>query len=116
MHTGDLRHRVAVQSRAEAFDPNGGQNGAWSTDTTVWAGVKTLTGRKFEIARQIDADATVEVKTRYCTSDGAAFISVANRILFGTRIFEPVYVVNEHERNIFLLVICKEQRGVLDDA
>ena len=112
MKTGDMRHRVAIQSYTEALDPNGGQNGTWATGSTVWAEVKTLTGRKLEIARQIDAEATVQVRMRYC---GSAAVTVGNRLLFGTRIFEPVYVVNENERNISLMVVCREKRGALDD-
>ena len=115
MRMRDFRHPVAVQSRAVDFDPNGGQTGAWSTDTTVTASVQTLTGRKLEVARQIDSEATVEIRTRYCTSGGLPFITVDNRLLFGTRILEPVWVVNEHERNIILRVTCKEKRGAADD-
>ena len=115
MKIGDFRHRMAIQSYTEVLDPHGGQNGTWATDTTVWASVQTLTGRKLELARQIDAEATVEVKMRYCSSGGAAFVTVDNRLLFGTRILEPVYVVNENERNIILRIICKEKRGDLED-
>lgn len=114
MRAGELRHSVEVQSQAEGYDPNGGANGAWSTDTTIRASVQTLTGRKLEIARQIDAEATVEIRTRYCTSGGLSFITVDNRLLFGTRILEPVFIVNENERNIVLRVLCKEKRGAYD--
>lgn len=115
MNPGDFRHRVAIQSQAEGYDPNGGRNGAWSTDTTVWAAIQTLTGRKLEIARQIDGEATVEIRTRYCTPGGVPFITIDNRLLFGTRILEPISVINENERNIVLQILCKEKRGAMDD-
>jgi head-tail adaptor len=66
--------------------------------------VQTLTGRKLELARQIDAEATVEVRMRYCGSGGSANVTVDNRLLFGTRILEVVYVVNEDERDICLRI------------
>ena len=114
---GKMRHRIAIQSRSDVKDDNGGQIGTWSTDGTVWAAVQTLTGRKLEQARQIDAEATVEIRTRYCAdgaSGGYGQITVDNQLLFGTRILEPVYVVNEDEMNICLRVICKEKRGALE--
>lgn len=64
MNPGDLRHRVSIQTNTPTDDPNGGKVPSWATDSTVWAKVMTLAGRKLEIARQIDAEATVEVKMR----------------------------------------------------
>lgn len=116
MNPGDLRHRVEIQVNTPGVDANGGEVASWATSTTVWASVQTLTGGKLEIARQIDAQASVEVKMRYCGSGGSANVQVfTNRLLFGTRILEPILVVNENERNIMLQVLCKEKRGDLDD-
>jgi SPP1 family predicted phage head-tail adaptor len=115
MNPGHFRHRVGIQTYTEVLDPNGGQNGTWATTSTIWAAVQTLTGRKLELARQIDAEATVEIRTRYCGSGGSAQITIANRLLFGTRILEPIFIVNENERNIALKVICKEKIGELED-
>lgn len=112
MKIGDLRHRVEIQTYTPALDSHGGQNGTWATTSTVWASVQTLTGRKFELARQIDIDASVEVKMRYCSSGGSASFTVANRLLFGTRILEPIFIVNENERNIMISTLCKEQIDV----
>ncbi len=112
MKTGDMRHRIAIQANTPTKDPNGGDVDVWATATTVWASVQTLTGKKLEIARQIDAKATVEVKMRYCSTTAP---TVRSRLLFGTRIFEPILVVNENERNIKLQILCKEKRGALDD-
>ena len=53
---GKFKHRIAIQTRADTKDANGGQIGVWSTVGTVWASVRTLTGRKLELARQIDAE------------------------------------------------------------
>lgn len=114
MKIGDLRHRIEIQTNTPSRDPNQGEVASWATTSTVWASVQTLTGKKLEIARQIDAEATVEIRTRYCTSGGLSFITVDNRLLFGTRILEPVFIVNENERNIVLRVLCKEKRGAYD--
>jgi SPP1 family predicted phage head-tail adaptor len=111
MNPGDFRHRVEIQTYTTEKDPNGGENGTWATTSTIWAAVQTLTGRKLELARQIDAEATVEIRTRYCGSGGSANLTVDNQLLFNDRVLEPVFIVNENERNITLRVICKEKRG-----
>ena len=115
MNPGDLRHRVAIQTNTPTVDPNGGKVASWATTSTVWASVQTLTGHKLEIARQIDGEATVEVRMRYCGSGGSANVTIDNRLLFGTRTFEPFLVVNENELNIMLLIQCKEKRGDYED-
>lgn len=111
MKIGDLRHRVEVQTNTPTKDSHGGEIDSWATTSTVWAFVQTLTGRKLELARQIHAEATVEIRTRYCGSGGSANITVDNRLLFNDRILEPVVVINENERNIMLRITCKEKRG-----
>jgi SPP1 family predicted phage head-tail adaptor len=112
MNTGDLRHRIEIQSRSESVDSHGGAIFTWSTDTTVWASVLTLTGRKLELARQINGEATIEVRFRYCSTGGAPNITMQDRIKYGDRIFEPKYIVNENERDIMMRVVCKEQVDV----
>jgi len=114
MNPGDFRHRIEIQTNTPAKDPNGGEVASWATTSTFWASVQTLTGKKLEIARQIDAEASVQVRMRYCSSSGSGQVTVLNRLLFGTRILEPILVVNEHERNIMLQILCKEKRGALD--
>ena len=115
MNPGNLRHQVIIQVNTPTKDANGGVVDSWSTDSTVWASVQTLTGRKLEMARQIDAEATVEIRMRYCGSGGSANVTVDNRLLFGDRILQPFLVVNENERNVMLTIQCKEKRGEMYD-
>jgi len=108
MNAGMLRHVVNVQTNTPSLDANGGEVDSWATTSTIRASVQTLTGRKLELARQINAEATVEVRCRLC-STGTGGFTVANRLLFGSQILEPIYVVNENERNISLVGMCKER-------
>ena len=112
MNPGDFRHPVEVQTYTEALDSHGGQNGTWATTSTIWASVETLTGRKLEMARQIDIAATVELRTRYCGSGGVSGLTHANRLVYNNRILEIIIIVNEHERNIVNKIVCKEQIDV----
>ena len=114
MNPGELRHPIDVQTNTPTRDRTGGEVASWATTSTIWASVQTLTGRKLELARQIHAEATIEIRTRLCSTGTGAF-DVSNRLKFGERIFEPVYIVNEHERNIMLLIQCREKRGAYDE-
>jgi SPP1 family predicted phage head-tail adaptor len=108
MSAGEFRHRIEVQtSTVTGYDSHGGEIVSWATTSTIWASVQTLTGRKLEIARQINTRASVEVRTRLC-STGTGGFTTDNRLLFGSRILEPIYTVNEHERNITLMGVCSE--------
>jgi SPP1 family predicted phage head-tail adaptor len=108
MKIGELNKRIEIQSETHTFDSHGGEVRTWTTDSTVWASVKTLTGRKLELARQIEAETTIEVRIRFCGTSGVPGITMANRILYGARIFEPTYIVNENEASIVTLIMCKE--------
>ena len=112
MNPGDLRHRIEVQTYTPVIDPHGGQNGTWATTSTIWGSVQTLTGRKLELARQIDIEASVEIITRYCGTGETAAITHANRLVYNDRDFEIITIVNENERNIMNRIICKEQIDV----
>ena len=112
MNPGNFRHRIEVQTNTPTLDSTGGSVASWATTSTVWGAVETLTGRKLELARQIDIEASVEIRMRYCSSGGSALITMANRLVFNSRILEPKFIVNEHERNIVLRIVCKEQIDV----
>lgn len=107
MSAGEFRHRIEVQTNTPTFDSHGGEIPSWATTNTIWASVQTLTGRKLEIARQINARASVEVRTRLC-STGTGGFTTENRLLFGSRILEPIHTVNENERNVTLKGVCSE--------
>jgi SPP1 family predicted phage head-tail adaptor len=107
MNPGELRHQVEVQTNTPTKDSHGSEVDSWATTSTIWASVQTLTGRKLELARQIHVEAKIQVRSRLC-STGTGGYDVSNRLKFGDRIFEPVHTVNEHERNIMQLSICKE--------
>lgn len=108
MNIGKFNKRIIIQAETHSFDSHGGEVTTWATDSTVWASVQTLTGRKLELARQIESETTVEIRIRFCGTSGVPGITMANRILYGARIFEPTYIVNENEASIVTLIMCKE--------
>lgn len=103
MNIGELRHRVNLQSSSASQNDYGEQTESWTTYTTVWAAIKTLSGRELEHAQQISAEATHRVTARYNSS-----VTEENRVIFGSRTFEVVSINNPEERNEYLILLCKE--------
>lgn len=100
---GDLPHRVEIQSFTETRDAYGGVTKTPVTDATVWARVSPLSGREYWQAAQVQSETTHEIEIRYRTRPEAK-----QRVLWGSRVFEILSVINPEERNVKLLLMCKE--------
>ncbi len=105
IRAGDLRHRVAIQSRASGKGTRGQATGAWSTIATVPCSIKTLAGREAEQANKLVAAATLKVEMRYY-----AGLTVKHRLLFGSREINIGHVDNVEEQNIQHVLLCAEDR------
>ncbi len=103
MQAGKLRHRVAIQTFTETQDTYGEPIRTWSTALTVHASIKPLRGQELLAAQEIAAETTHESRMRY----NSTLTSLA-RLKFGSRIFDITGVVNWLERNVLLIVSCKE--------
>lgn len=103
---GDLRHEIEIQVQGTARGDAGEILDSWTTETngSIWASIKPGSGREFLAAKQINAEITHEIKLWYYP----AGLTPAKRILFGTRIFNIIQVMNIEERNIEHLVYAKE--------
>jgi SPP1 family predicted phage head-tail adaptor len=112
MKIGDYNRRVEVQTNTPTKDSFGGVINSWATTSTVWAKVTNLTGGKLEAARQIDIKASVEIGTRFCGTGGVAGITMANQMVYNSRILEIVHVNDVFEQHTELRITCKEQISV----
>jgi len=103
MRIGELRHRVTLRKKEIAEDALKQQSEVWTDIATVWARIEPLSGREYFAARQENADVSVKVVIRYLPG-----ITAETRVVFGGRIFEVLSVINPEERNISLVLLCKE--------
>lgn len=87
MKAGELRHRIEIKRRQVAYDNLGHEQEAWTSIATVWAEVKELSGRELERARQLVAEATIQVRTR------ASGMLATDRVLFKNRTFDIASVI-----------------------
>lgn len=103
MRAGQLRKRLALQSKTESQDNFGSVTHTWSTDETIWGAVQPLTGRELVEAQQIDAESNVKITIRYRVG-----LSTNLRILWGSRVYEINAVLNFDERNARVELLCRE--------
>lgn len=103
MDIGNLRHRVKIESYTPARDSYGAEIENWISVATVWASVEPISGKEYFASKQINAEVTTTITMRYHVG-----ISPAMRVIFKERIFEILSVINLEERNIALVLMCKE--------
>ena len=100
LKAGMLRHRVAIQSEVNTRDAIGGVAKTWSTDATVWANIRPLSGRELIAAQQVDSRVTHEITVREYSG-----LNSNMRFLHESRAFNIVSVRDIDERD--KLQICQ---------
>ncbi|MED4206591.1 phage head closure protein [Neobacillus mesonae] len=103
MNPGKLNKRIALLEQSAAPNSYGEVEDTWNEVVSMWANVRTLTGRALYQANQVHAEVTVKVIVRYRRD-----ILENMRLRYGNRILEIVTVVNMNEENRFLEFSCKE--------
>lgn len=98
-----FRHRVEVQAVSTTSDGQGGVSESWDTIKTVWASIKPVRAYEKFQAMQLETPITHKITMRF--QDG---ITTAKRLLYGTRIFHIVEVINIDDANVYLNLTCKE--------
>lgn len=71
---------------------------------TVWASVEPMRGKEYQEAQRIRPELTYKITTRYHRG-----ITPDMLIKFRDRCFQIVSIINVHERNEMLEIICTEK-------
>lgn len=103
MEAGKLQRRVALQAAAETTTETGEVARVWTTYATVWARIEPLAGRELVYAQQTTPDVTHRVTLRY-----RADVTVAHRLLYGTRVLHIRAARNLEEDDVELQLDCQE--------
>lgn len=106
MKSGQLRHRITLQSPSGTRDAVGERSTTWTNVATVWASVEPLSTSERHIAAQAHTFLTHRVTIRYASVVSA--IDASWRVLFGDRVLTIEGVRNLNERNITLELVCTE--------
>jgi len=108
VRAGSLRHKITVQSKTVTSTGDRGQPVySWTTLATPNASIESATsvGKKAEVARQMVATASHMITMRYL-----AGIDEKCRVQWNGRTFNIGGIWNHEERNIWLTLICTEQK------
>lgn len=103
MKIGKLRHRVILQRKEITEDELKQQSETWVDFAYIWAAIQPLSGREYFSARQETAQVTTRITIRYLKG-----VTPDMRVLFNEKVYEILSVINLDERNISLVLMCKE--------
>jgi SPP1 family predicted phage head-tail adaptor len=103
MDSGTLRHSVELQSATLVSDGMGGSTATWATVATVRAAIWPTS-----VTEQIRAASPTMVETHKIRIRYYAGIKASWRVLFGTRYFSIVSIVDKDERHVQMDLLCRE--------
>ena len=105
LSAGSMREQITLQTEARAADGGGGYTQSFTTNYTVYASVKPVSGNEQYQQGQITDTQQYEFVIRY-RSDKT--VTPKNRILWGSRVFQIKSVINDMERNKYLVITAAE--------
>jgi SPP1 family predicted phage head-tail adaptor len=104
MQAGKLRHRVDIEYETTTQNEYGEPMGVWvKLYTAKPASIDPISGREFFSAEKVNSEITHKIRVRYAEN-----IHSKMRVVFGSRIFNIISVINWEERNIELMLMGKE--------
>jgi len=103
MGAGKYRHYITIQQPVETIDDVGQTVTSWEDYKTVWAQIQPLKGREYWQSQQVNAEVTHRITIRYLEG-----INSKMRVKFGDRYFEIEPPINPDEKNVELVMLCKE--------
>ena len=103
MRAGELRSRLVVESPQRVSDGAGGAVTSWLELATIWANITPTSAREQRSAEQRAEKTTHRITLRY-RSD----INATMRFVGDGRIFDIEAIINEAERDQWLVCYCVE--------
>ena len=103
MQAAKLRHRITIDTATTTQNSFGEPTASWATTYAAWASIEPLNGRELIQAQQVQSEVTHRVILRHRDS-----VTPRQRVSFGSRTLEILYVINPDERNERLELLCKE--------
>lgn len=105
---GSLVKRISIQAltaNSPSQDPGGVPDEDWVTEFSPLAAIEPLRGRELLAAQQISSEVTGTIKIRYRADKQ---VTAKHRVLYGTRVFDIVAVIDPEERHEELVLYVRE--------
>lgn len=103
VNASSMDKRVSIVAVTPASDGQGGFTDTLTTVATVWAEITPVKGMERYQAMHLESPITHNVKMRYRTG-----ITTAHKLVFATRTFEIIEVINVNEANTLLNIKAVE--------
>ena len=104
MYAGKLRHRLIVERLLSSQNTTTGEVAdTWAFACTYWALVEPLSGDELFESRRVQPEVTHTVTLRY-----GASVTPVDRLVWGSRVFGILSVIDVGERRRELKLLCKE--------
>ena len=103
MRAGKLRHRLIIESPQRASDGAGGAVVTWTQVASIWAHVTPVSARELRSAGQRAEKLTHRITLRYRSG-----INATMRLVGEGRVFNIDAIINEDERDHWLVCFCVE--------
>ncbi|GLQ31661.1 phage head closure protein [Litoribrevibacter albus] len=103
MSAGQLRHRVTFVKKSSVKNAIGGTSTAFETVATLWANIKPGSASENVESDKHTSEISHTVRIRYNPNINAAFF-----IQYQGRTFQVEAVINENERDRYMLCECVE--------
>ncbi len=105
MNIGSKRHLITIEEFQQSIEPTFGEEvKTWVEFNKAWASIIPVSVDERYISKEKNATATHKITIRYIPN-----LSVKMRVVFGSRIFNIVSVLNINERNKMIQLIVEEK-------
>ena len=103
MRAGKLRHVVDIETATQVRTAEGGYTETWTRTAETRASIDPLIGREFFENQTVSGESTHKIRLR-----GYNSVTKTDRIVFGSRVFNIVSVIDVNERGIEKVIMAKE--------
>jgi len=104
VNAGVLKNLVSLERYTTIKSDCGEVIKGWSELITLWCSISPITGKEYFDNKQMQGEISHKIKCRYYDD-----ITIKDRIVFKTRIFKIVSILNINERDVSLEIMCKEE-------
>jgi SPP1 family predicted phage head-tail adaptor len=103
MRAGALKHLVVFQEKQKIKNGYGEETDSWIDILKAPIGIRTISGKEQYLSNQNYSTLSHLIEARY-----SSLINSKQRILFGTRVFSILAVLNVYEANKRLEILVEE--------